>query len=208
VSRAAKFATRTLQFVVTNYYYDNGNRRAINSFCIAEYGYSVKAVNGTVARKPSASACCAYDAPFTAPWGKTTYAKAFYKGLQECVQHAVALGFTDAVILNPRLDQWIPEEGKVAPIWRAWVPFGPLDAAGGLSFYDAMLAPLAGIATAVGSKVRDWKLALGGEHQWSYTAQAAQYTKVLALLRKLAPGGRRCSTSPGSAGYPCSAAPA
>ena len=105
------------------------------------------------------------------------------------MQHAVALGFTDSIILNPRLDQWIGMEGKVSPIWRAWVPFDPLGRANGLSYYDAMLAPLAAIAVSVGGQVREWKLALGGEHQWSYTMQGASYLQVLSLLRKAAPGG-------------------
>jgi hypothetical protein len=188
VTRAAKFATRSLQLVVTNYYWDHSNRASIDSFCIAEYTSSERLVNKTVVRKAIAASCRAYSANYTTAAGRTTVSKAFYAGLKECVQHAVALGFTE-IILNPRLDQWIGMEGKVSPIWRAWVPFDPLGQASGLSYYDAMLAPLAAIAASVGGQVRQWRLALGGEHQWSFTLQGASYLQVLSLLRKAAPGG-------------------
>jgi hypothetical protein len=157
LERAALFASKSIQIVVTTYYYDANKDTFVESYCVAEYVQGVRLCK---------------------PWDSAMRTK-FYDGVAACVRHAVALGFTHTITFNPRLDM-LPYG-----LWRVSAQFDPLGAIGGVSYFDVMLKPFATIAKMVatispGTTVR---LVLGGEMHFTLTYAPARYLQAVQLLR-------------------------
>lgn len=157
LERAALFASRRVQFVVTTYFYDANKDTFVESYCVMEY------VGGMRQCKP---------------WDAVTRSK-FYDGIQTCVRYALALGFTDTITFNPRLDM-LPDS-----TWRVSAQFDPLQALGGVSYFDVMLKPFATLAKLVASISPSTvvRLGLGGEMHFTLTYEPTNYIQIIKLLR-------------------------
>lgn len=170
VLRAKSLGSASLQFVITNYWQDPKNTKLPVRYCVVNY----ITTNGT-----SVPSCVPYTAIYK---NGVTVQASFYQYFQSCVQYAVGLGFKKVITFNPRLDQW---QGGT---WRAYLAFNPLANYGGTSYNGTMLMPLAALAKIFMPQVQLVRLALGGEHAYTYTAFPDSYVSILAALKAYAPG--------------------
>lgn len=171
VTRAAQFATRSIQFVTTTYWVDAANDGIPDSYCLGE---DIK-----VGTKVTA-----YCRDWTSVYKTDTYQSAFYAGLRACLNHGFALGFTGVITLNPRFDQWAPNGGGR---WRAELLYDPMKVYGKRSYYDTLLKPHAEMARDFAAKAGMWRMVLGGEHMYTITAFPDGNSQALAALRAVAP---------------------
>jgi hypothetical protein len=177
VTRAAQFATRSIQFVTTTYWVDAANDGIPDSYCLGE---DIKV--GT--------SVTPYCRDWSGAYKTGTYRSAFYAGLRACLNHGFALGFTGVITLNPRFDQWAPNGGGR---WRAELTYDPMKVYGKLSYYDTLLKPHAEMARDLAAKAGTWRMVLGGEHMYTITAFPDSNSQALAALRAVAPS--ECSQS-------------
>jgi hypothetical protein len=164
VDRAALFASRSIQIVVTTYYVDANRDTFVDSYCVTEFVGSNRQ-------------CKAWDAVIHTR---------FYAGVEACVRYAISRGFTQTITFNPRLDM-LPDYS-----WRVSAQFNPLGAVGGVSYYDVMLKPFATLAKLVAaiSPSTTVRLALGGEMHFTLTYAPAQYIQAIQQLRAEAASAR------------------
>lgn len=169
VNRAKLFNTPNIQFVLTNYWQMPANAQVPSSYCLVNY---------TNVNNQSTPQCLAYRTATR----NTTVQQLYYTGVRACVQHALNQGFTGHITFNPRLDQW------PGGLWRHYLAYDPLANYTGASYYNTMLLPLAQIARDLRSRAGLWRLALGGEHAYTYAAFPGQWITVLNNLKAVVAG--------------------